>query len=276
MAFPSEKFVFMHALIYNIPAGRTEAYRAKRVILRSDSPREIAHVLRDWDLASVTYIQLTSLAAPVEELLCDLLPLPIDLVISDPAEFPLLYGFAPLRASRPVRVSMPIVADFSKAVRLAVSLGFTVKLEGAQPDDQATAELNDTLDYYLHQPTASQPIEFFHSLFLALYHQQPVTLWDIQEENPSYNRYVTDDGQETLAWRFSDPPFLPEKRNLLADSLECARCDFRRSCAGYFKWPDRTYSCTGIRQLLRNLAQAVDEIKQDLAQIDQSRREKVR
>jgi len=36
-------------------------------------------------------------------------------------------------------------------------------------------------------------------------------------------------------------------------------------CAGYFKWPDPTYSCEGVKRLFTQIKAAADEINADLA-----------
>jgi hypothetical protein len=62
------------------------------------------------------------------------------------------------------------VPGFGNVVKLAVSLNCAVKIEGGQPDESLVAELQRLARFYLHQSTVSEPIEFFHSLFLAMYH----------------------------------------------------------------------------------------------------------
>ena len=108
---------------------------------------------------------------------------------------------------------------------------------------------------YLHQSTVSEPIEFFHSLFLAFYHRDPVTLWTIQEEDPSLVRYITDTGEETMPGRLAGmgvpadfSAFVQEmQRGPAGEEGECAGCEFRLQCQGYFKWPLREYRCDGVQ-----------------------------
>jgi hypothetical protein len=54
------------------------------------------------------------------------------------------------------------------------------------------------------------------------------------------------------------------QRELLAENRECARCEFFEPCGGYFKWPDREYSCDGVRSLFRTLWDASVELQQDV------------
>jgi hypothetical protein len=200
--------------------------------------------------------------------------IPVDLVVADPCrDLPLLYRYAPLCAAHPIRVSVPLAPGFANVVKLAVSLNFAVKIEGGQPDESLVAELLRLARFYLHQSTVSEPIEFFHSLFLAMYHHDPVTLWTIQEEDPSLIRYITDRGEETLPGRLAGvalnqgfSTFVQELQDGVAgETGECVNCDFLRQCQGYFKWPRREYRCDGVKALLQILKSAAEELRADVA-----------
>lgn len=57
-----------------------------------------------------------------------------ELVMRDPAaEFPLLYRHSNLLDNHPVRIVIPVTPDFGKAVKTAVALDFSVRLEPGQP-----------------------------------------------------------------------------------------------------------------------------------------------
>ncbi len=158
-------------------------------------------------------------------------------------------------------------------VKLAVSLNFAVKLEGSQPEPELTEEMLHIARYYLHQGTVSQPIEYLHSMFLAFYREDPITLWAIQEEDPSRIRYITDQGEETISKRSAGvelkrnlTTFVREfKDELVAEKGECCGCRFLDNCSGYFKWPRREYRCDGIKALFHALKDAADELRRDLA-----------
>src|SRR5262249_37519205 len=169
----------MDPLTYNVPPARAAAYRGRRLVLRSHDPGEIVACLSNEEMENLAYVQLLSPDADVDDLIHWSENLPIDVVLRDPAtEFPLLYRLARLLETHPVRVSIPVVAGFSKAVKVAVSLNLAVKLEMVrQPDRELIEELSTVLDLYLHRTTVSQPVEWFHSLFLSFYSGQPTTLW---------------------------------------------------------------------------------------------------
>ena len=189
-----------------------------------------------------------------------------------------MYQYAPLLARHPIRVTVPVVQGFSKVVKLAASLNFAVKLEGSQPDPAIVEELSRVVHFYLHQGTVSEPIEYFHSLFLAFYRGDAVTLWAVQEEDPSGNRYITDEGIETVSRRF--PAARPHqdvssfvrtfRESVLAEQGECCRCDFLEYCSGYFKWPRNDYGCDGVKRLFQTLRLAARQLRDDIGACDSS------
>ena len=157
-------------LVYNIPAKLIDAYRGRNLIVRSASPREIVEALAHTDLARVRFIQLLSMPADTGDLEAWGQGIPIDIVLRDPAaEFASLNNYAKLRHTHPIRVTVPVVPGCSKAVKLAVSLDFAVKLETNQPDGFLIEELLEILDLYLHRANVRQPIEFFHTVLQSYY-----------------------------------------------------------------------------------------------------------
>jgi hypothetical protein len=141
-----------------------------------------------------------------------------------------------------------------------------------QPDPAAVEAMQSVLDFYLHHPSVSQPVEFFHTALLSLYNQAPVTLWDVQEEDPAYVRYITDDGSETIARRPVGVPVTSDlggfvahlQQELLAERGECYECEFFEHCGGYFKWPRKDYGCSGVKTLFRTLRDASAALRHDL------------
>ena len=264
----------METVIYNIPAQMVEAYRGRQVIVRSHDPAELVQRLsHEADKENVLYVQLLSLNCEVEALSRWAETLPLDLVMRDPArEFPLLYNFSKLQDKHPVRVSISVRPGFVKAVKLALALNFAVKLEVGQPDSALLEEMAEVLDLYLHRTNVSQPVEYFHSTFLSFYHKEPSSLWFIQEEDPEQFRFITDEGEETVSERFAgiylkdhtgsivrEQPHAP-----LSGKSECDACEFFACCGGYFKWPDREFSCEGVKTLFGTLEGAAAELKNDL------------
>lgn len=267
----------MNSVIYNIPANMIAEYRDRHVVVRSHYPAEIIQHFSEKDLDNVQYIQLLSPYVEPETLMRLAnwgRDVSLDIVIRNPAlEFPLLYNFSKLLDKHPIRASIAVKPGFAKAVRLALALKFAVKLEIEQPDPALIEEMAEILDLYLHRPNVSQPVEYFHSIFLSLYRQEPASLWIVQEEDPEYFCFVTDDGIETVSPRFAgvDPQsktIARAEESLEAGPLEvieCDTCEFLKCCGGYFKWPNRNFSCEGVKTIFGTLNEAAVELRADLA-----------
>lgn len=268
------------SIIYNIPVSLMDAYRERKTIVRAHDPSEITKIVSDAVPDGLSYVTILSLGSSIDNLRDWVPGIPINLVVRDPLDdLPLLYRYAPLLSAHPIRVSVPLVPGFGAIVKLAASLNFSVKVEGGQPDQALAEEMLRIAHYYLHRTTVTEPIEFFHSLFLTLYQQDPVTLWAIQEEDPELNLFVTDLGVETMAGRFAGVEMPQElssfvlrlRRELPAEKDECAGCEFLVNCQGYFKWPRSGYRCEGVKTLLRTLRDAAGELRKDLATFDAGR-----
>ncbi len=264
----------MDAVVYNIPVSMVKEYSDRNLIVRSHDPSAIVGALSMEDQPRVSYVQVLSLHSNLKPLTDWGQSIPVDLVAEDPEiDLPLLYDCSSLCNTHPVRVTVPVVPRFSKVVKLAVALNFAVKMEVSQPDAHLCEELSQVAHSYLHQTTIAQPIEYFHSLFVAFYGGNPANLWAIQEEDPSRFRYITDEGEETLSKRFAGcqsggdvTSFLKRFRaTLIAEEAECCSCEFLSTCSCYFKWPQRDYRCDGVKTLFGMLRDAAKELREDLA-----------
>ena len=267
--------MYLNAVTYNIPAHLFDSYQGRKVIVRSDNPNELVIYLSRANLENVLYAQLTSLTVELDldPLLSWTCALPIDVLVRNPAaEYPLLYHFSRLLDKHPVRFSIPVKKGFVKAVRLALALGFSVKLEVGQPDVCLIAEMAEVLDLYLHRSEVSQPVEYFHSTFLSFFHQrQSPNLWFVQEEDPEHFRFITNEGVETVSPRFGEIDLRELKLIVGAQQTastlnesECDGCEFFETCGGYFKWPNREFDCEGIKILFSRLNLAAEELRNDL------------
>ena len=187
---------------------------------------------------------------------------PFDVILTDPAtEFSGLYRLVDVRIVREVRVTMPAIPGFMKALRLAAALQLRVRLLPGQPSAEALAELTEAAHFYLHDPMVETPVEFFHSLLAAFRGMGDGTLWRFLEEDPA-DRSRGDAVSHALHAPDSVETHLAR---LLRDGAECATCRWQSVCAGYFKWPDPTYDCAGVKQLFATLEAAAEEIGHDLA-----------
>jgi hypothetical protein len=199
---------------------------------------------------------------------------PLDVVLSDPAlEFSNLYRLVDAYAVRAIRVTMPAAPGLTKAIRLAAALRLPVRVLPGQPSAEALEELQDALQFYLHEPMVEAPVEFFHSVLATMCDWDAGSLWMILEEDPNAFRHYDADGRPRVP-RTSDPDqseITPagfaqnHLSRLIAEGAECATCPWQRPCSGYFKWPDPAYSCEGVKQLFFSIQTAGNEIRQDVA-----------
>jgi hypothetical protein len=245
----------MTSPVYHIPVKLFDRYRGRDVIVRSSSPQELVECLRGADLAPVRFLQLTSTSEDTSCLENFAPGIPLDIVLENPVQYQQLYRFSNLLDTHPVRITISLVSGFSKAVKLAISLRYAVKLEVRQPDEELLHELDTVLDLYLHLSSVNQPIEFFHSLLLSFYRDEPASLWEITETDPATLRYIGDDGSAIDV-------------DLNSETRECHECEFRDRCRGYFKFPDRDYNCDGVKRMFRTLLQTAQELKADLASFE--------
>ncbi len=264
----------MSELIYDIPERQVPRYQNRRLIVRTRDPVRLATALAEEDLERVIAARLLIVDADSEPLHAWAPGLPLELVANDPAtEFPLLYRHTHLLENHPVRIAIAVRPGFAKAVRLAVALDFAVRLEVGQPDPALIEELMEVLGFYLRQPTVAQPVEFFHGTLLGFFHDEPAPLWVVLDENPQYQRQVNDDGTEDLPGRLAgasitlaaDADLGEWMEQALAVDDECQRCEFLKSCGGYFKWPRRDYDCAGVKRLFGELRDAAAELRHDLS-----------
>lgn len=262
-----------HLATYNVPLALIDSYPNRRLIIRATDPSAVVETLSPQHLDNLVALQLLDISAGLDVLDGWNRGLPIEMVLQNPAGDTMkLYRLCRLQRSHPVRVVLPIVTGFGNAARVASFLHLPVKLEGTPPEPELMEEFSATLDFFLHNKAVSQPIDYFAGLLTAVLHKQPLTLWELQEEDPAIVRYVTDDGAETIA----RPPFSDRKEDLdtfrfeltkrvLEPEAECASCDFFLNCGGYFKWPTPSYSCAGVKGIFQRVRDAAYELQDDLS-----------
>ena len=201
----------------------------------------------------------------------------LDVIVSDPAtEFPHLYRLVDVRKVRDLRVTIPVVPGFMKSLRLAASIQLPVRLLPAQPDPALLEELQEAVQFYLHDPMVEAPVDFFHSS-LAFMRDLPVDdLWMILEQDPNEFPRMDAHGNALAPEGVTGP--VPENfvalhaAGLVSTGAECATCRWEKLCRGYFKLPDPRYSCEGMVKVFDRLKEAAEEMSADLATFESSTR----
>ena len=201
-------------------------------------------------------------------------PIALDVILADPAsEFSDLYRLVDASAVRGIRVTIPAAPGLAKAVRLAAALRFPVRVLPGQPTAEVLEELQEALEFYLHEPMVETPVEFFHSMLAGMCGGDMSSLWMILEEDPEAFQHFDADGRARLP-RTAGSGLVPmaafvetHLNSLVVQGAECATCPWQQQCRGYFKWPDPTYSCEGVKQLFSRIQAAGEEIRRDMAAV---------
>jgi hypothetical protein len=267
-------------ITYNVPAHLLDAYKDEQVIVRSDDPRELARCVEHVSAVNLQGLELRSLSSDPTPLLYVQEPVPIDLVPEDGwREGGELLKFIALQRDHFVQVFVPLSPGVSEVAKKVASLGFPLRLQIGSLDRFPVEETLDLLRYYLHDESVKTPIEFFQSMSRIFYDTlldpetaPDETMWLIMEEYPEFFRYVTDEGKMVLSRRLPDIDasglmedfFDNLELQLLAERGECSRCAFFTNCAGYFKLPDQTFKCNGVKRIFESLKEEITLLRVDL------------
>lgn len=196
---------------------------------------------------------------------------PLDVVVPT-ASFSDLYRLVDVRNGRDVRVTVPVEPGLSKAVRLAASLGFPIRLLPGQPTGESLAELEKTADFYLHDPMVDAPVEYFHTALIHRCKPGADSIWVATEEDPAIYRRALENGtfalprsSEILPDAHAADRFVEDRlADLLRRGAECMDCPWQGFCRGYFKWPDSTYDCAGIKRVFSMIDGQADAMLNEL------------
>lgn len=248
---------------FSIPAALMQRFPGRPVILRTADPAEARALFGPDSLEAVVMLEVTGLAGDMTLLADWGQGLPLDLMMADPVtELPLLYRCTGLLARHPVRVTVPFRRGLAGAVKLALALGFAVRLHGHQPTPEAVAEARQALAEYLHNPTVAQSVEPFQGVLISLLHGTPISLWSLLERDSAELQLIDDGGAPAPG---NGPASITGFRDaLLAAGAECRECPWLPRCNGYFKWPDSDYACTDVKGLLGDIEAAANQLRADL------------
>jgi hypothetical protein len=107
-----------------------------------------------------------------------------------------------LQALQPVFM-LNVDGSLIRHINLLTSLNFRVHISASTPV-QAEDTLLQAVDFYLHNPLLTIPIEPFHSLLHTVSRGKGYSLWDTESENVKTNYYVTDNGKVSLSRRWTE------------------------------------------------------------------------
>jgi hypothetical protein len=263
--------------IYTVALPWLDKYADRLLVPRSSDLRALDSAVSQWEGEGALLHAQVSL--PAENASCaQSLPdgLPIDLILPGPEAYPQLYEWAEFGRDRPIRITVPMRPGFSRAVRLALSLDFAVKMTGHSIPDNLASETQQVLQHFLHHPAVSQPVDFLSGLLSAFCGRETRTLWEIQEEDPALFRYIGEAGAEECAPSMDADSCAATPAELFARYQsavetaggECVGCEFFDVCRGFFKWPDGRRGCANERAMLKTLQIAASELRREMAASD--------
>jgi len=262
-------------MIYNIPLALLSSYPDENVVVRSSDPRALVKAALEDSSGRVKSVQLLSPGKKAEDLRDLPLSTPVDLCLTDAhSDKGILPMWRKLLEGRAVRLVVPVVAGFGHLVKEALRADLRVRLRIDQPDDDSVRELEDCFVFFIREADVKEPVDFFYGLFRSFLTKRVESLWQIQEEHPASNCYVTDAGEATLSERLAQAEHGPDlatflanhKLNLFVRREECCTCRFFKHCEGYFKLPRDGYACSGIKEFLELVWDAATELRADLSQ----------
>ncbi len=187
----------------------------------------------------------------------------LDVVIENPdKDFADLYRLVDVAKIRDVRVTIKTRPGFLKALKLATSLALPVRLLPVHMQRRGFEELEEALEFYLHNPGVEAPVEFFHSALAFMRGHETGNFWRIAEEDPTvFER-----------WDSVQPPSDAEEqfiKYLKRPDRDCRKCRWLDLCSGFFKQWDPNDSCDGILRVYDRLKDAANEIDRDLSSMSQ-------
>jgi hypothetical protein len=270
-----------NSIIVSAPARLTGNIDSDAVIIRSSSCEELV-------VAQNRYQDKVK-AGELEVLEADVSPLS-----SLPVGFPLVLRLKPLQASLlytstwlcdrfPIAVTMAIDSGLLNAVKIVTSAQAHVAVD--LDDVRDPGELMAVLDYYLHEPHLSVPIEFFHTLFSACVQNEPFSLADMYAEEPDRFLYLDDSGRLTASARFAaagkffgeladglmvgqESPLLQEirnrKKNLFLSGSACASCEVFDVCCGYLRFVTTEFDCIPFVEVMQEIKVRAREMAEDI------------
>lgn len=171
-----------------------------------------------------------------------------------------------------------------KQLNYLTSLGFRVHVDAAA-QTVAEDQLKKALDFYLHNPLLSVPIEPFHTLLLTICRRLSYkhNLWHIVMENAETDFYVDDSGAVTLSKRWSargrsygyiSQPWdeivnselhrelLSFQSEMFRSQKPCIFCSHFGLCGGFLRALDEQWPCDVWQQVFQTMHDEAHRAKQ--------------
>lgn len=194
----------------------------------------------------------------------------------------------PLRDAQPVFV-VRLDDDILRNINFLTSLNAPVHIDISSLAASEKA-LMQVLDFYLHNPLLSIPIEPLHSMLRTINRKRGITLWATEHENINNNFFVSDSGEITLSKRWNDNKLnygtiedsfddiessklyqrlVSFKAELFRNSSPCIFCDHFGPCVGFLKAIEPEQPCESWKNVFKTLADESEKAKDLLQKFQQ-------
>jgi len=147
--------------------------------------------------------------------------------------------------------------------------------------------LDELIDFYMHQTTVRSPIEPFHSILQTMINLTRITLWDILQEKPGFDFYITGEGKITLSKRWAEngryfgstnqswdtlrtdklfQKIQNPNKLFFAEQSECVFCPHFTQCGGYFKIFNADADCKPWKKVFATLQEEIQNVRRILTE----------
>jgi len=193
-----------------------------------------------------------------------------------------------LEAIRNMQSTVVVLPDGQvlRQVNFLTSIGLRVHIDAGLADPQGE-DLLRAVDFYIHNPLLTRPIEPFHGLLCHLAHGEGPDMWDIESERIGVDFYVDDDGRVGLSerwiargleygelsngWEGIEGSQVMQqlasfKAALFRQQSDCVFCVHMDICGGFLRADDPERSCIAWQQVFARLREETGRARELLDQ----------
>jgi len=159
--------------------------------------------------------------------------------------------------------------DAVRKINFLTAFNFPVRIDTSVPPETENS-LEKALDFYLHNPLLTVPVEPFHTLLQTLGKSRGFNLWDIEMERVNVNFFINNSGKITLSSRWNDKGLyyggIDESWDEIANSETfrilssfkemlfqkkslCIFCSHFHPCEGFFRAVDSEWPCDAWKKV---------------------------
>jgi len=276
---------FLDGMIFNIPAG-IDFQMDCSVSVRVDVGDDILK-LREFYGSRLFSFDVDHRSLLNEEFVLKLMGTRVRIHTGDSMLSELGEIIDGLVSMKPVCVVRPD-ANLVRTLNFLTSLSIRVHIDSSASVGEQDS-LAGALDFYLHNPLLTVPIQPFHTLLCTITCGHGFSFWEIESEKVGTNFYVSDQGEISLSQRWSAEGLnygtLDDswdrvtssdlfkrlssfKRELFRIRSPCIYCAYLDLCGGFFRAIDAEWPCESWQDIFYILRRDFRRAKELLREID--------